>query len=194
MTTVPEPLPSDLAEAHAMILGPARGPPRRRGRGSDGEGDEVCSRFGDRAAQAPSLRHVVGAQQPAGTAGAGALRARGNRGCRRCGASAAGGGTAGAAPRHDTAQAGAAAPRCRHTWPRTRVVYPAPTTCPCCGGAVRKLGEEITESLERLPARWFVISTCGRRCRAAAARRSTRPRRRSTLSPAAAPAPTCSPR
>ncbi|HYN38423.1 MAG TPA: IS66 family transposase [Rhodospirillales bacterium] len=41
--------------------------------------------------------------------------------------------------------------------PRTRVVYPAPATCPCCGGAVRKLGEEITESLERLPARWFVI-------------------------------------
>src|SRR5512138_3812838 len=41
--------------------------------------------------------------------------------------------------------------------PRTRVVYPAPAACPCCGGALRKLGEEITESLERLPARWFVI-------------------------------------
>jgi transposase len=41
--------------------------------------------------------------------------------------------------------------------PRTRVVYPAPASCPCCGGAVRTLGEEITESLERLPARWFVV-------------------------------------
>src|SRR5512147_1397766 len=41
--------------------------------------------------------------------------------------------------------------------PRTRIVYPAPATCPGCGGAVRKLGEEITESLERRPARWFVI-------------------------------------
>jgi transposase len=41
--------------------------------------------------------------------------------------------------------------------PRTRVVYPAPAACPCCGGAVRKLGEEVTETLERLPARWFVI-------------------------------------
>jgi transposase len=41
--------------------------------------------------------------------------------------------------------------------PRSRVVYPAPATCPCCGGAVRKLGEEITETLERLPARWFVV-------------------------------------
>ena len=41
--------------------------------------------------------------------------------------------------------------------PRSRLVYPAPTACPCCGGAVRKLGEEVTETLERLPARWFVV-------------------------------------
>lgn len=41
--------------------------------------------------------------------------------------------------------------------PRRRVVYPAPAACPCCGGSVRKLGEVVTESLERVPARWFVI-------------------------------------
>src|SRR3954447_17200821 len=41
--------------------------------------------------------------------------------------------------------------------PRTRVVYPGPTACPCCGGGVRKLGEVVTESLERVPARWFVV-------------------------------------
>jgi len=41
--------------------------------------------------------------------------------------------------------------------PRTRVVYPAPSACPCCGGGLRKLGEVVTESLERMPARWFVI-------------------------------------
>ncbi len=41
--------------------------------------------------------------------------------------------------------------------PRTRVVYPAPAACPCCGGGVRKLGEVVTESLERVPARWFVV-------------------------------------
>src|SRR3954454_5308078 len=41
--------------------------------------------------------------------------------------------------------------------PRTRVVYPAPAACPCCGGRVRKLGEVVTESLERVPARWFVV-------------------------------------
>ncbi|TVR79374.1 MAG: IS66 family transposase [Rhodospirillales bacterium] len=41
--------------------------------------------------------------------------------------------------------------------PRTRVVEPAPTACPCCGGKLRKLGEDVTETLERVPARWFVI-------------------------------------
>src|SRR3954466_12355275 len=41
--------------------------------------------------------------------------------------------------------------------PRTRVVYPAPAACPCCGGRVRKLGEGVTESLERVPASWFVV-------------------------------------
>lgn len=41
--------------------------------------------------------------------------------------------------------------------PRVRVVEPGPTACACCGGALRKLGEDITESLERVPARWLVI-------------------------------------
>ncbi|MGE5713282.1 MAG: IS66 family transposase [Betaproteobacteria bacterium] len=55
---------------------------------------------------------------------------------------------------------GTAAPRKRplpEHLPRTHIVYPAPATCPGCGGAVRKLGEDVTESLERRPARWFVI-------------------------------------
>ena len=29
--------------------------------------------------------------------------------------------------------------------------------CPCCGGKLRKLGEDITETLERVPAQWKVI-------------------------------------
>jgi transposase len=41
--------------------------------------------------------------------------------------------------------------------PRRRIVYPAPHACPCCGGGVRKLGEVVTESLERVPATWLVI-------------------------------------
>jgi transposase len=41
--------------------------------------------------------------------------------------------------------------------PRERVVYPAPSTCPCCGGVLRKLGEDVTESLELVPASWKVI-------------------------------------
>ena len=41
--------------------------------------------------------------------------------------------------------------------PRERVVHPAPSACPCCGGALRKLGEDVTETLEYVPARWKVI-------------------------------------
>jgi transposase len=41
--------------------------------------------------------------------------------------------------------------------PRERVVHPAPSACPCCGGRLRKLGEDITETLEHVPAQWKVI-------------------------------------
>ena len=41
--------------------------------------------------------------------------------------------------------------------PRERLVHPAPSKCPCCGGALRKLGEDITETLEYVPARFKVI-------------------------------------
>lgn len=42
--------------------------------------------------------------------------------------------------------------------PRERVVEPAPTACQCCGGTrLRKVGEDITETLETIPRRWKVI-------------------------------------
>jgi transposase len=41
--------------------------------------------------------------------------------------------------------------------PRERIVYPSPSTCPCCGGVLHKLGEDITETLEVVPRQWKVI-------------------------------------
>ncbi len=41
--------------------------------------------------------------------------------------------------------------------PRERVVHPAPSACSCCGGALRKLGEDVTETLELVPRQWKVI-------------------------------------
>jgi transposase len=42
--------------------------------------------------------------------------------------------------------------------PRERRVQPAPSACPCCGGNnLRKVGEDVTETLERVPAHWKVI-------------------------------------
>jgi transposase len=43
--------------------------------------------------------------------------------------------------------------------PRERIVLPPPTACPCCGGKLSKLGEDITETLEVEPIRWKVIQT-----------------------------------
>ena len=42
--------------------------------------------------------------------------------------------------------------------PRERVVEPGPRVCQCCGSArLRKLGEDITETLEVIPRQWKVI-------------------------------------
>jgi transposase len=42
--------------------------------------------------------------------------------------------------------------------PRERVVEPAPTVCLCCGSTrLRKLGEDITETLEVIPRQWKVM-------------------------------------
>ena len=44
--------------------------------------------------------------------------------------------------------------------PRERVVIEAPKSCACCGGArLRKLGEDVTETLEVIPRQWKVIQT-----------------------------------
>lgn len=41
--------------------------------------------------------------------------------------------------------------------PRERIVHDGPHDCPDCGGELRKLGEDITEMLEHVPATWKVI-------------------------------------
>ena len=43
--------------------------------------------------------------------------------------------------------------------PRERVVLRVPSACPCCGGRLAKLGEDITETLEVVPRQWKVIQT-----------------------------------
>ncbi len=43
--------------------------------------------------------------------------------------------------------------------PRGRVVLPSPSACPCCGGRLSKLGEDVTETLEVVPRQWKVVQT-----------------------------------
>ena len=43
--------------------------------------------------------------------------------------------------------------------PRERIVYPAPSVCPCCGDSrLRKIGEDVTETLELIPRQWKVVA------------------------------------
>ena len=44
--------------------------------------------------------------------------------------------------------------------PRERVVIEPPSACTCCGGTrLRKLGEDVTRTLESIPRQWKVIET-----------------------------------
>src|SRR5207248_3193439 len=41
--------------------------------------------------------------------------------------------------------------------PREEMTHPAPCACPTCGGALRRIGEKITETLDYVPGRFKVI-------------------------------------
>lgn len=41
--------------------------------------------------------------------------------------------------------------------PRESVVHAGPCTCPACGGALRRIGEDVTESLDYVPGRFKVV-------------------------------------
>ena len=70
----------------------------------------------------------------------------------------AAGGKGGSGPGTTVRRQPARAPLPDHL-PRERVVIPAPSACPCCGGKLSKLGEDITETLEVVPRQWKVVQT-----------------------------------
>lgn len=160
MTTVPEPMPSELAEAHAMILAE-----RAARLGAEAEAatakaakrvldleierlkPEIArlkrhrfSKSSERSSRLEQLELAL-CELEETVAAADAVQAL--RAAERP--------EQPEQPRGTTPRKPARRSLPAHL-PRTRVVYPAPASCPCCGGAVRKLGKEITESLERLPA------------------------------------------
>jgi DNA repair exonuclease SbcCD ATPase subunit len=87
--------------------------------------------------------------------------------------------------------------------PRERVVHPGPCDCPVCGGRLRKLGEDVTETLEHVPASWKVIQhvrekfscrQCEAICQAPAPNHPIARHGEAVLRTEAAPARTCWPR
>ena len=47
--------------------------------------------------------------------------------------------------------------RCRSTCRARMLRHPAPCACPVCGGALRRIGEDVTETLDYVPGRFKVI-------------------------------------
>jgi transposase len=66
--------------------------------------------------------------------------------------------------------------RCRPNCRAERIVYPAPSVCPCCGdGRLRKIGEDVTEMLELVPRQWKVIQHVREKFSCRACERITQP-------------------
>jgi transposase len=59
--------------------------------------------------------------------------------------------------------------------PRERLVVLAPPSCPCCGGKLVKLGEDVTETLEVVPRQWKVIQTVREKFSCRACEKITQP-------------------
>jgi hypothetical protein len=80
------------------------------------------------------------------------------------------------------AQKPARRPLPRHL-PREDVIHSAPCTCPTCGGALRRIGEDVSETLDYVPGRFKVIRHVRAKLLAAPAIPSSRRRRKSELLP-----------
>ena len=78
--------------------------------------------------------------------------------------------------------------------PREEIVHAAGEVCPGCGGThFSKLGDDVTEVLEKIPARLKVIRHIRPSCLAGLARRLSRHHRRICRSRRAVPVPALSP-
>jgi hypothetical protein len=80
--------------------------------------------------------------------------------------------------------------------PRDEIIHPAPCACPDCGGALRRIADEVTETLDYVPGRFKVIRHVRAKlpsCPAGLAIPSSPHRHPITRSPAGAPAQASSP-
>ncbi len=76
--------------------------------------------------------------------------------------------------------------------PCRRVVYPAPTACPCCGsGKLCKIGEDINKTLDVIPRQWFVTEHVREKFSCRSCETITQPPHHSTRSHAVLPGRAC---
>ena len=77
--------------------------------------------------------------------------------------------------------------------PREELRHSAPCSCPSCGGALRKIADEVTETLDYVPGRFKVIRHIRAKLSCRACDTVVWRRRQTTQSPAGGPGRGCSP-
>lgn len=159
MPTEPEPLPADLATAHAMIL--ALRDARQQAEGLVSAAALEIERL--RLLLAKARRERFGASSERGSRLIDQLELQlaelEETSAEDEGAAELARGAAGTTAHEHARQRPARRPLPAHL-PRQRVVIPPPSRCPCCGGSrLAKVGEVVTETLDVVPRRWFVRQT-----------------------------------
>ena len=160
--TPSDPLPADLAAAHAMILAERTARRAAEARAEDAEAQISSARLEIERLQlllAKARREQYGQSSERGAKIIAQLElqlAELEETVAQEGTAAEMAAPAGPAPRSTSQRKPARRPLPDHL-PRERIVHPAPCACPKCGGVVRKLGEDVTETLECVPRRWKVV-------------------------------------
>ena len=77
--------------------------------------------------------------------------------------------------------------------PRESILHQAPHACPSCGSPLRRIGEDVTETLDYVPGRFKVVQHVREKLSCRPATSSSRRRRQITRLPAAAPGRDCWP-
>ena len=160
--TPSDPLPADLAAAHAMILAERTARRAAEARAEDAEAQISSARLEIERLKlllAKARREQYGQSSERGAKIIAQLElqlAELEETVAQEDTAAEMAAPAGPAPRSTSQRKPARRPLPAHL-PRERIVHPAPCACPKCGGVVRKLGEDVTETLECVPRRWKVV-------------------------------------
>ena len=158
VVTSPEPLPDDIAALKAALTAERAARQQAEARASGAEAMVAHLQAADRQAEARAVRAIA----RSAVASCSTSWSCSSRSWRRAPPRTKPplSRQSSTRPRWAASPAGSRCGRpCRRICRASAWSIPAPSACPCCGGKLAKLGEDITETLEVVPRQWKVIQT-----------------------------------